>query len=273
VLSVSSEIEGLWGNCCGLFETFLGHLSRGTAKPFVLGGFHSRLVSEIRVNLVTAESSWSLLHKESWHSHASNLYADWLVNYLSSWNAMPKSFISKTSRYWPVYMFPYDLVFSLSLFWKKKVFMWLPCCMSVCVRPQLLVVMKLVVISCHMKPSQDILHKSLPSVMPTLQPHCCGNIITWMTEPMPYRGVFPTRQIWYTNCGERNVGNEFFLEIVFTIHLMTMSVAETILPPPPPPWIYSPLLHLSSFFSFFILYAVGRTPCTGISPSQGSYLQ
>jgi hypothetical protein len=32
------------------------------------------------------------------------------------------------------------------------------------------------------------------------------------------------------------------------------------------------LLGLGRFFRFLILYAVGRTPWTGISPSQGHYL-
>jgi membrane protein DedA with SNARE-associated domain len=29
------------------------------------------------------------------------------------------------------------------------------------------------------------------------------------------------------------------------------------------PWLYSPLLNLGRFFSFLILYTVGRTPWTG----------
>jgi hypothetical protein len=37
-------------------------------------------------------------------------------------------------------------------------------------------------------------------------------------------------------------------------------------------WLYSPLLGLSRFFIFLIFYTVGRTPWTGISPSQGLYL-
>jgi hypothetical protein len=37
-------------------------------------------------------------------------------------------------------------------------------------------------------------------------------------------------------------------------------------------WLYSPLLGLGRFFSFLILYTVGMTPWTGISPSQGRYL-
>jgi hypothetical protein len=36
--------------------------------------------------------------------------------------------------------------------------------------------------------------------------------------------------------------------------------------------LYSPLLDLGRFFSFLILYKVGRTPWTGIRPSQGLYL-
>jgi hypothetical protein len=36
--------------------------------------------------------------------------------------------------------------------------------------------------------------------------------------------------------------------------------------------LYSPLLGLCRFFSFLILYNFGRTPWTGISPSQGRYL-
>jgi hypothetical protein len=36
---------------------------------------------------------------------------------------------------------------------------------------------------------------------------------------------------------------------------------------------YSPLLGLGHFFSFLILYTVGKTPWTGISPTQGLYLQ
>jgi hypothetical protein len=37
-------------------------------------------------------------------------------------------------------------------------------------------------------------------------------------------------------------------------------------------WPYSPLLGLDRFFSFLILYTVGRTLERGISPSQGLYL-
>jgi hypothetical protein len=37
-------------------------------------------------------------------------------------------------------------------------------------------------------------------------------------------------------------------------------------------WLYSPLWDLGCFFSFLFIYAVGRTPGMGISPSQGSYL-
>jgi hypothetical protein len=37
-------------------------------------------------------------------------------------------------------------------------------------------------------------------------------------------------------------------------------------------WLYSPLLGRGRFFSFLIFYTVGRTPWTGISPSQGLYL-
>jgi hypothetical protein len=36
--------------------------------------------------------------------------------------------------------------------------------------------------------------------------------------------------------------------------------------------LYIPLLGLGRFFSFLILYTVGRTPWTGISPSEGLYL-
>jgi hypothetical protein len=36
--------------------------------------------------------------------------------------------------------------------------------------------------------------------------------------------------------------------------------------------LYSPLLGRARFFSFLILYTVGWTPLTGISPSQGLYL-
>jgi hypothetical protein len=36
-------------------------------------------------------------------------------------------------------------------------------------------------------------------------------------------------------------------------------------------WLYSSL-YLGRFFSFLILYTVGRTPWTWISPSQGRYL-
>jgi hypothetical protein len=34
--------------------------------------------------------------------------------------------------------------------------------------------------------------------------------------------------------------------------------------------IYSPLLDFGRFFNFLIFYTVGRTPWTGISPSQNS---
>jgi hypothetical protein len=37
-------------------------------------------------------------------------------------------------------------------------------------------------------------------------------------------------------------------------------------------WLHSPLLDFDRFFSFFILYTVGRTHSRGISQSQGSYL-
>jgi hypothetical protein len=37
-------------------------------------------------------------------------------------------------------------------------------------------------------------------------------------------------------------------------------------------WLYCLLLALGSFFSYLIFYTVGRTPWTGISPSQGRYL-
>jgi hypothetical protein len=37
-------------------------------------------------------------------------------------------------------------------------------------------------------------------------------------------------------------------------------------------WLYRPLLDLGCFFSFLILYTVGRTPWWGISSSQGCYL-
>jgi hypothetical protein len=37
-------------------------------------------------------------------------------------------------------------------------------------------------------------------------------------------------------------------------------------------WLYIPLLDLGRFFSFKILYTVGRPPWRGISPSQGLYL-
>jgi hypothetical protein len=37
-------------------------------------------------------------------------------------------------------------------------------------------------------------------------------------------------------------------------------------------WLCCPLLGPGCFFSFVILYTVGRTPCMGISTSKGSYL-
>jgi hypothetical protein len=37
-------------------------------------------------------------------------------------------------------------------------------------------------------------------------------------------------------------------------------------------WLYTPMLDLGRFFSFFILYTVGMTPWTGNSPSQSLYL-
>jgi hypothetical protein len=38
-------------------------------------------------------------------------------------------------------------------------------------------------------------------------------------------------------------------------------------------WLYMPLLGLGRFFGFLILYTVGRTPWTGISPLQSLYLR
>jgi hypothetical protein len=37
-------------------------------------------------------------------------------------------------------------------------------------------------------------------------------------------------------------------------------------------WLYSPLLDLGHFYRFLVLYIVGRTSLTGISPSQNRYL-
>jgi hypothetical protein len=37
-------------------------------------------------------------------------------------------------------------------------------------------------------------------------------------------------------------------------------------------WLYGPVLELGRFFSFLILYTVGRTPRTGDQPVQGRYL-